>query len=369
MKKKVKITVDAAVFEYSSKIWKVLAGIEPSMVTLRLSKGQGVPNKECSAIISLLDKLIVAIQDFKPMTLTSVEDDIFYRRQLDLWHRHLLALKKKLKKQCKPVYLVDIVNTILKESNCKLHCTNLILAKCFYILGIEKFSADNVAAIIMNYGRTNWEKLPVQLNYVKKTLVIYHDKASTKEANEPVSKDKRRHKRPTLAEQAEKLYLFPYSCPSTVDNTDLRNDIMDDLSIIDEYTRWTKESALYELNSDYKATYEQFRSRLHTLPPKKNEKRDEGGTVNMTLSENVLSPLEVALGKHERMEELSEADQLAMLRDGRCPRCGGAIAETTNRSGIPYLRCNACYYFAGIEDGEPYVNTKYITGVAPQHNT
>lgn len=363
MKKKVKITVDAAVFEYSSKIWKVLAGIDPSKVTLRLSKGQGVPNKECAAIISLIDKLIVAIQDFRPMTLTSVEDDIFYRRQLDLWHRHLLSLKKKLKKQCKPEYLVDIVNAILKESKCKQHSTNFILTKCFHILGMEKFSAENVAALIMNYGRTNWEKLPVQLNYIKKTLVIYHD---DKEAKEPVCK--RRHKRPTLAEQAEKLYLFPYSCPSTVDNTGLRNDILDDLSIIDEYTRWTKESALYELNSDYKAMYEQFRSRLHTLPSKKNEMMDVGETVNTTPSHDVVTPLEVALGKHERMEELSEADQLAMLRDGRCPRCGGAIAETTNRSGIPYLRCNACNYFAGIEDGAPYVNTKYLTGVTPQHN-
>lgn len=368
MKKKVKITVDAVVFEYSSKIWKILAGINPSKVTLRLSKGQGVPNKECAAIISLLDQLIIAIRNFKPMTLTSAEDDIFYSRQLDLWHRHLLALKKELKKQCKPVYLVDIINTILKESNCGLHCTNLILTKCFHILGVEKFSADNVATIIKNYGRTNWEKLPVQLNYIKKSFVIYHNEASNKEAKGTASKNKRRHKHPTLAEQVEKLYLFPYSCPSTVDNTGLRNDILDDLSIIDEYTRWTKESALYELNSDYKAMYEQFRSRLHTLPPKKNEKRDEGETVNMTLSEDVLTPLEIALGKHERMEELSEADQLAMLRDGRCPRCGGAIAETTNRSGIPYLRCNACNYFAGIEDGAPYVNTKYLTGVTPQHN-
>ena len=57
MKKKVKITVDAAVFEYSSNIWKILAGIDPSKVTLRLSKGQGVPNKECAAIFYFVDSI------------------------------------------------------------------------------------------------------------------------------------------------------------------------------------------------------------------------------------------------------------------------------------------------------------------------
>ena len=77
MKKKVKITVDAAVFEYSSKIWKILAGINPSKVTLRLSKGQGVPNKECAAIISLLDQLIIAIRN-TIFLITSLTESPFH---------------------------------------------------------------------------------------------------------------------------------------------------------------------------------------------------------------------------------------------------------------------------------------------------
>ena len=40
MSKQVKIKVDAAAFEYSSKKWAAITGIDPSKVTLRLSKGE-----------------------------------------------------------------------------------------------------------------------------------------------------------------------------------------------------------------------------------------------------------------------------------------------------------------------------------------
>lgn len=111
MSKQVKIKVDAAAFEYSSKKWAAITGIDPSKITLRLSKGEGLPNKEDAEIVAKLDKLLVVIEDFKPMTLMGGEDGAIYHTQIAMWHKHLLSIKKRLKRQCKPQYLVDVVTT------------------------------------------------------------------------------------------------------------------------------------------------------------------------------------------------------------------------------------------------------------------
>jgi predicted nucleic acid-binding Zn ribbon protein len=65
------------------------------------------------------------------------------------------------------------------------------------------------------------------------------------------------------------------------------------------------------------------------------------------------------------MVVLTEDDQLAMLNERQCPRCGSTIEQAVNMKGIAYLRCNTCKYYAGIEDGHPYVNREHLDGVTP----
>ena len=365
MSKQVKITVDAAAFDYSSKKWETITGIAPSKVILSLSKDGGIPNKEDATIVAKLDQLLIAIEDFRPMTLMGGEDGAFYHTQIAMWHKHLLSLKKKLKKQCKPQYLVDVVNDILKESKSKLRCSLLILTKCLYILGEQNFSPEAIVSTIMGNGSTDWEKLPVPLNLVNKTLMIHSSNTSGQEASEQENKEASIHKKSTLKEQVEKMYMFPFSCQTNTDNAELDKRISNDLYVIEEYVKWARESAIFQLDDAYKAKFNSFRSRLQTIPQKKvdmNTEKKDGATTDVKQNN---TPFDVALKKRQRLEELSEQDQLTMLREGLCPRCGRPIKQATNSKGSVYLRCNTCNYFAGIEDGHPYVNREHLDGVKP----
>ncbi len=365
MSKQVKIKVDADAFEYSSKIWAAITGIASSKVTLRLSKGEGLPNNEDAAIVARLDQLLIAIEDFKPMTLMSGEDGAFYHTQIAMWHKHLLSIKKRMKRQCKPQYLVDVVNDILKGHKSKLRCSLLILTKCLHILGEQGLSPEAIASTIMGNERTDWEKLPVPLNIVKKTLLIHCTKTSGQKASEQENKEANIHKKTTLTEQVEKMYMFPYSCQTQADNTELNNSINNDFYVIQEYTKWAKASATFQLDDAYKAKFNSFRSRLQTLPQEKVNMNTEKKDGTTTETQQNTTPFEVALEKRKRMEVLTEDDQLAMLKERQCPRCGSTIEQATNLKGIAYLRCNTCKYYAGIDDGHPYVNRKYLDGVTP----
>lgn len=365
MNKQVKIKVDAAAFEYSSKKWAAITGIDPSKVTLKLSKGEGLPSKEDAAIVAQLDQLLIAIEDFKPLTLMNGEDGAFYSSQVATWHKHLLSIKKKLKMQCKPQYLVDVVNDILKESKPKLRCSLLIITKCLHILGEQKLSPETIASTIVENEGTNWDKIPVPLNIVKKTLLIYSPKTSNQQTSEENIKEKNVHKRPTLTLQVELMFMFPYSCHTNTDNTELSNRIINDLNVIEEYVKWAGESSTFQLDDAYRAKFNEFRFRLQTLPQKSADMNTEETHCTPTKVQWNNSPLEVALEKRKRMEVLTEDDQLAMLKERQCPRCGSTIEQATNLKGVAYLRCNTCKYYAGIEDGHPYINREHLDGVTP----
>lgn len=365
MSKQVKIKVDAAAFEYSSKKWAAITGIDPSKITLRLSKGEGLPNKEDAEIVAKLDKLLVVIEDFKPMTLMGGEDGAIYHTQIAMWHKHLLSIKKRLKRQCKPQYLVDVVNDILKESKSELRCSLLVLTKCLHILGENNISPKAIVSTIMDNESTDWEKLPVPLNIVKKTLMIYCPKTTGQQTSEQGNKKASIHNKSTLTEQVEKMYMFPIHCQGKTDNTELTNRINNDLIVIEEYTKWARAVAIFKLDDAYRAKFNSFRSRLQTLPQKNADKNTEETHCTTTEVQQNNTPLEVALDKRKRMEVLTEDDQLAMLKERQCPRCGSTIEQAANLKGVAYLRCNTCKYYAGIENGQPYVNREYLDGVTP----
>ncbi|MBR1502379.1 MAG: hypothetical protein IJ618_00660 [Prevotella sp.] len=365
MNKQVKIKVDAAAFEYSSKKWTAISGVDPSKVTIRLSKGEGLPSKEDAAIVAQLDQLLIAIEDFKPMTLMGGEDGAIYHTQIAMWHKHLLSIKKRLKRQCKPQYLVDVVNDILKESKSKLRCSLLVLTKCLHILGEQNLSPEAIVSTIIGNESTDWEKLPVPLNIVKKTLLIFISKTSAQQASEDDNKKSSVRNHPTLTEQVQLMYMFPYSCKTKEDNTELGNKIENDLRVIEEYVKWARECGIFQLDDAYKAKFNSFRSRLQTLPQKKVDMNTEETDDAANEEQQYDTSLEVALEKQKRMEILNESDQLAMLQEYQCPRCGSPIKRATNSRGIAYLRCNTCNYFAGIENGQPYVNQQYREGVMP----
>lgn len=368
MSKKVKIVVDAAAYEYSSKKWAEITGIDPSKVTLRLSKGEGLPNKEDANIVALIDQLLIAIEDFKPMTLLNGNEGAFYRGQIALWHRRLLSVKKGIKKQCKPLYLADVVNDILKNSKSKLHCSNFILTRCLHILGEQNLTPNNIASTIMDYGSTDWEKIPVPLNYIKKSLAIHRQKEPVQQETEPEERNTGKRKQITLTKQVEGMFMFPYSCKRSTGNDELKDKILNDLSVVKEYINWANKCGQYKLTDEYKAMFNSFSSRLQTLPQANTQKDDvQDREIQPTITQ-ISSPFRVALEKQQRLEVLSKNDQLAMLKEGLCPRCGTKVEKATNPNGAPYLRCNACRYYAGLKDGLPYINKQYLNGVMPERH-
>lgn len=357
MSKQVTIKLDSAAYEYSSKKWMEIAGIEPMDVTLRMTNGVGIPNVTVAAIIGKIDELIKKVDDFIPMTLTDKNDGMVYKMKNDQWIKHLKSIKKELRKAPRPVYLTEAVNKILKDSKVTMRCTNLILTKCLHMLGEENLTPERIASTMIEYSRTPWDKIPVPKNITKKSFRIQQKKDKGDNKSAPVENDKgdenksRKKKTPTQIEVVEALFLFPYSCPLILKDGNILNKIQHDLNLLEGYSKWLQESMEYKLTPDYRSKYESFRDELLTVPPAEDQ------------SERGSSAYEMALCKFRNGDQLNENDQLALLQERMCPLCGKEIKEANGPKGL-YLNCSN-HYFAGLRDGNPYVNDKYKSGVRP----
>lgn len=114
-----KITVDAAVYEYSSMMWDKLAGLTPENVVSTLSAGKGiVPSCDTDAV-KAIDELLKRVDKFVPRVRIEGEGSAKYgadcRTFISSWRRRLTNIKTSIKRKSTVVYLTDAVNKIITK--------------------------------------------------------------------------------------------------------------------------------------------------------------------------------------------------------------------------------------------------------------
>ena len=352
MTKQIKIKVDSNAYEYSHKKWREIAGIEPSDAVLRLSQNEGIPSSYTANIIERLNELMDCIRFFLPMALTTEDTGHEYRKQNAIWYRCLLSIRKRISNGGTPVFLVDAVNQILKKSKLSVRCTNLILTKYLHMFGEESMTPTKVAETLSKFTLTPWDKIPISTQTKEVSFRVNEQfskrfKGAKENNEEECSKKKGRNKKKTLGEYVEDIFLFPYCC-IIPDNDDILENINNDIQVLAEYFKWLSKNKNYEFTPEYKMIYESFRKRLRTIPSHKS------------------SDYEAARRKMRKKELMTEKDQLTMLRENKCPICGKDIEVKSGPKG-QYFNCSN-HYFAGLRNGQPYINNDNKKGVLPQTN-
>ena len=352
MTKQIKLKVDSYAYEYTYKKWIEIAGMEPSHAVLRLSRNEGIPSSYTANIIERLNELMDCIRIFLPMALTTEDTGHEYRKQNAIWYRCLLSIRKRISNGGTPVFLVDAVNQILKKSKLSVRCTNLILTKYLHMFGEESMTPTKVAETLSKFTLTPWDKIPISTQTKEVSFRVNEQfskrfKGAKENNEEECSKKKGRNKKKTLGEYVEDIFLFPYCC-IIPDNDDILENINNDIQVISEYFQWLFQNKEYEFTPEYKMIYESFRKRLRTIPSPKS------------------SDFEVARRKMRKKELMTEKDQLTMLRENKCPICGKDIEVKSGPKG-QYFNCSN-HYFAGLRNGQPYINNDNKKGVLPQTN-
>lgn len=114
-----KITVDAAVYEYSSMMWDKLTGLTPENVVSTISAGKGiVPSCDTDAV-KAIDALLKRVDKFVPRVRIEGDGSAKYgadcRTFISSWRRWLTNTKSSIKRKSTVVYLTDAVNKIIAK--------------------------------------------------------------------------------------------------------------------------------------------------------------------------------------------------------------------------------------------------------------
>ena len=125
-----------------------------------------------------------------------------------------------------------------------------------------------VAEALMEAPYTFWESF--NMNKSMKDVNVRVASATkssrrTKSGDEEKPSPKRKRKQPTIEEHAADLMLFPFSF-GDADTGDIRSLLVEDNMIMDEYDDWTEKCEDISLTAEYRAKYEEFCRRFHTIP-------------------------------------------------------------------------------------------------------
>ena len=119
MMNKVKLSLDAAVYEYSSVVWEELTGLTPESVVSNISAGKGVVGRADDVIIDQLRQFLPRVDRFVPRVRLDCEDADVYsvqcRTLIARWRRKLVNVRTSLLHNSKVIYLTDAVNQIMAK--------------------------------------------------------------------------------------------------------------------------------------------------------------------------------------------------------------------------------------------------------------
>lgn len=327
-KVKKKIPCNRKVREYTIRQLKDLTGLSISNVYELLKENGSLPVAESSDIIKRGRQLLKMIDSFKfPASIPiRLVDDRHMLQFRERWAKYLQEQLKKVVGASKPVSLVDEVNKMLKRRKSSITCTRVHLMWYLDMFGMENMTPESIAAAITKFGVSDWSKVQPLENNAKYTICL----SSDIDEIDP--------------EEFTRMVEFIWAIPRPKIQDDMLEKLENDIKVMQEFNKlWESSPSTY----DYKKIFEEYVSRLKTLPPSKKR---------VSLKKDCPQ-------KGNDDEQLTPDAQLALVRKQECPLCGQQliqkISNTTGKHYLAHENGNACHYIAWGTFNSPSIHEKY----------
>jgi hypothetical protein len=248
--KKIEIICNRKVRDYVTSRLKSLTGLSVSQAYDLLKNEGCLPIAECADILKRCQLLLKMIDSFKFPASIPVRpvDDRHLWQFRERWSKHLQGLLDKMVARSKPVYLADEVNKQLKRRKSSIQCSRVHLIWYLDVYGEENMNPESIATAIIKFGVTDWSKVQPLVGNSKYSITITDE-------NMEVDQDEFRH-----------LVEFIWDIPTSNTQNNLIEMIQNDVKVLEDFRKlWESAPRTY----DYKRVFEEYVSRLQTLPPSK----------------------------------------------------------------------------------------------------
>lgn len=273
--KKIEIACNRKVKNYTVNQVKSLTGLGVEKAYEMLKKENCLPVSESDNILKRGKKLMELIDSFKIPVSVPVRpvDERHIWQFTERWKKHLQGLIGKMVSASQPVYLVDEVNKQLKKRKSSIQCSRVQLMWYLDLYGDEKMSPETIAAAITKFGVTDWSKVQPLKNNAKYVLNLSDESI---EVNQ---------------DEFMRLMEFMWKISKPTNQNKLLEKIQNDLKVLDDFIKlWESAPITY----DYKKVFDDYVSRLQTIPPHKKR---------------------VLLKKENKIIELPEEKNYNLLKD------------------------------------------------------
>jgi len=248
--KKIEIECNRKVRDYVCSQVKLLTGLNVGQAYVLLKKDGCLPLAESANILKRGKKLMGMINAFKfPASIPVRPVDERHMWQFtERWKKHLQGILDKQVSASKPVYLVDEVNKQLKRRKSSIRCSRVHLIWYLDMYGDQDMRPEAIATALIKFGVTDWSNVQPLKENAKYAFTI---------ADEDIDIN-----RTEFIDLVEFIWVIP--TPKAQKN--IIEMIRNDIKVLDDFANLWKSAPI---TFDYKKMFEQYVSRLQTLPPSK----------------------------------------------------------------------------------------------------
>ena len=271
----VEIACNRKVKNYTVNHVKCLTGLEIGKAYELLKMEGCLPVAEYANILKCGKKLKDMIDTFSFPASVPVRpvDERHLWQFSERWKKHLQELLDKLISSSKPIYLADEVNKQLKKRKSSIQCSRVHLMWFLDIHGEQNMTPEAIATAITKFGLTDWSKVQPLKNNAKYVLNLSDESI---EVNQ---------------DDFTRLIEFVWKISKSTIQNKLLENIENDIKVLDDFRKlWESAPITY----DYKKVFNNYVSRLQTIPPHKKR---------------------VSLKKENKIIELPEEKNYNLLKD------------------------------------------------------
>ena len=249
---KIEIECNRKVRDYVIGQIKTLTGLSVGQAYELLKKDGCLPVAEFADVLKQGKKLKKLINDFKfpaSVPIRPVDERHLWQFK-ERWAKHLHGQLDKMVSSSKPIYLVDEVNKQLRRRKSSIQCSRVHIMWFLDMYGDQNMTPDTIATAIIKFGLKDWSKVQPLKNNAKYVF-------SLTDANQDVD-----------TEEFTRLVEFIWSIQKPNTQKNLITMIQNDIKVLNDFCKlWESAPTTY----DYKKVFEEYVSRLQTLPPSKKK--------------------------------------------------------------------------------------------------
>ena len=250
--KKIEIECNRKVRDFVCSQVKLLTGLNVGQAYELLKKDGCLPVAEFADVLKRGKKLKKLIDGFKfpaSVPMRPVDERHLWQFR-ERWSKHLQAQLDKMVSSSKPIYFVDEVNKQLRRRKSSIQCSRIHIIWFLDMYGEENMTPEAIATAIIKFGLKDWSKVQPLKNNAKYIVTIFDDDLE-------VDKEEFKH-----------LVEFISDIPKSNTQNNLINKIQNDIKVLNDFCKlWESAPTTY----DYIKVFEEYVSRLQTLPPSKKK--------------------------------------------------------------------------------------------------